>query len=637
MESGQENKLTWEDRVCNHVLDEWDMGYQYVSDLNDLYDEIYDMFRGERPVKNFDWQSNIVINKVFQIAWTAVPYVMNKIFGANPIMGVESFDKKGAWQRERLLEYWHTLQAQNPEHIPFYMTTLSVVLRGILNGVSITKKTWHQKLKKEMKSVQADVPVSVDEEGNPVLETQMVKKTRSVPLEDWPHNVVIDNKDVVFDWRIEPGQSIRAGRFVTHRSVDDLGALYESGLYMNLDQIPVDVQPTDSDEDHSEASSKDGLDSPPVNDLYTDVEMYERTGKWLVHREDGEWRACFDKEKYGVYKQKYMIATVAKGGTDKKNTLIRFEPAPYDEINYIDTHIYLDPKRWHSMGMIEPTKDTVTGMNDIFNGILDEMWQNLMPPVIVNKHALWDWDTMMFAPQQRWLIGGDPNANINFVQPSSISRDAWQSYGLLDNEAQQTSVTNAMAGMGKEKTATTNVMNAELSANKLDHIVKMVEQTFLIPSAQMDIRFAKKFAHPLSLSLIVGIAMMEKGNKPEPFQFKDWEEIYKYVPAAASVKPEHQKEREIQEDVQLIQIVGSIPNPQTTKVVNKLLANIFRNRNMPVEADLLDEDYFEPQSEAGSIQQIMKTVSGASNQNDVPMSGQESSVRQKQISGMSYG
>jgi len=243
----------------------------------------------------------------------------------------------------------------------------------------------------------------------------------------------------------------------------------------------------------------------------------------------------------------------------------------------------------------------------------------------------------MFAPQQRWLIGGDPHANINFVQPSSITRDAWQSYGLLDNEAQQTSVTNAMAGMGKEKTATTNVMNAELSANKLDHIVKMVEQTFLIPSAQMDMRFAKKFAHPLSLSLIVGIAMMEKGKQPEPFRFKDWEEIYKYVPAAASVKPEHQKEREIQEDVQLIQIVSSIPNPQTAKVVNKLLANIFRNRNMPVEAGLLDEDYFEPQSEAGSIQQIMKTVSGASNQNDVPMSGQESAVRQKQISGMMNG
>jgi hypothetical protein len=29
--------------------------------------------------------------------------------------------------------------------------------------------------------------------------------------------------------------------------------------------------------------------------------------------------------------------------------------------------------------------------------------------------------------------------------------------------------------------------------------------------------------------------------------------------------------------------------------MNVILANILRNRNMPVEGDMLDEDYFEPE------------------------------------------
>ena len=100
----------WETLLCDQVLTEWSKGRQHVDDLDDLFDDIYSMIRGERPQKNYDWQSNIQINKVFQIVWTAVPYLCQKIFGANPIMGVTSFDKKGAWQREKILEFWHTLQ-----------------------------------------------------------------------------------------------------------------------------------------------------------------------------------------------------------------------------------------------------------------------------------------------------------------------------------------------------------------------------------------------------------------------------------------------------------------------------------------------------------------------------------------------
>jgi hypothetical protein len=408
--------------------------------------------------------------------------------------------------------------------------------------------------------------------------------------------------------------------------------MYLSKLYMNLDEINVEQSSENNEynQDHTENTSKDDQETTPNSDIYTDVEKYERVGIFNVYREGKEWRAVLERGGYEDkdVQQKYMIAVVARGGKNSKDVLIRFEPTPYEEINYIDAKCFIDTDRFISTGMVEPAKDTITGMNDMINGIFDETWKNLNPPVIVNKHALWDWDTMLYAPRQRWLVGGDPMNAAQFVQPSSVTRDAWSTYGLLDNEAQQTSVTNAMAGAGKEKTATTNVMNAQLSASKFDFALEMFEKSLLIPSAQMDVRFAKKFAKQETLDLIVGAAQEENGMEKQPFDFGGWEEIYKYVPAASSVKTEQLKERETQEDIQLIQIASSIKNPKTAKIVNNLLANIFRNRNMPVEADLLDEDYFEPESDEGKVNQLMQTMGGASNEQGIPMSDQEKSVRQ---------
>jgi len=158
-----------------------------------------------------------------------------------------------------------------------------------------------------------------------------------------------------------------------------------------------------------------------------------------------------------------------------------------------------------------------------------------------------------------------------------------------------------------------------MSAGKLDFLVRMIETTALIPSAQMDIRMAKRFAHPLTLQIIIG----------QKFLFGDWEDIYKYVPAAAAVKLEHQKDAEIQQDLQLIQVVSAINNPNTSKVINSFLQNILRNRGKKEEADMLDEDYFEPNGDVGNMTMMKRMMSGAkSNQNQVPMSEPEKVVRQ---------
>lgn len=623
-ENTPEVVIDWETQLCQMVMDEWNKGYQYNSNLNDLYDDIYSMIRGERPEKNYDWQSNVVINKVFQVVWTAIPYLTNKIFSANPIIGIESFDDGGAWDRERLLQFWNTMQTNiGQAHTDYFLIMVMWLLRGLLNGVGICKKTWYQQLKTYSEEITEQVPTATDESGA-ITEKREVKRrvSRTIPIADWPKNEIINNKDIVTDWLLQPGQSIRQGRFVIHRSMTDLDALYSSKInYMNLDEIERTASSLSAKirEDHDENKSKDGQESPPESDIYTDVEIYERVGKFLVHKVDGEWRPYVHKEDIEDRPvEKHMICTVALiGGESGTRHLIRFAPNPYNEINYIDMHIYFDEERWNSIGMIEPIKDIQTAINDNINAIFDETWQNLMSPAVFNKFAMWDWDTVQYAPGQKWMMAGDPRASVYFKEPSYVTRDAWQKHGLLDAELQQTSVSNAIQGLGKEKTATTNVMNAQMSAGKLDFILKMVEKTALIPSAQMDILFAKKFAHRLTFQAILG----------KPFNPGDWEEIYKYVPAASSVKLEEQKEVEIQQDIQLLGVIGGINNPGATKVLNKLIGNIFRNRGYPEVAGMLDEKFFEPGTQEGRAERIMGQMRGASNEQGISMSRKEAAVR----------
>ena len=137
------------------------------------------------------------------------------------------------------------------------------------------------------------------------------------------------------------------------------------------------------------------------------------------------------------------------------------------------------------------------------------------------------------------------------------------------------------------------------------------------PDARLTIKLAQKFAHPLTFIAILG----------RPFKFDEgYKEEYKYKPVASSVKGEQQKETEIQQDIQLIQIIASVQNPNTPKVINQLVANIMRNRNNPEIAASFDEDYYEPTSPAGNMQ-MLDRMSGPSNQNGIEMSQPERSVR----------
>jgi hypothetical protein len=175
-----------------------------------------------------------------------------------------------------------------------------------------------------------------------------------------------------------------------------------------------------------------------------------------------------------------------------------------------------------------------------------------------------------------------------------------------------------MQGLGKEKAATTNIMNAQMSAGKLDFLIAMFELTGLIPSCQMDVRFAKKFAHSATFKKILG----------RDFNYlDDNEEVYRYIPAASSVKLEHQKQIEIQEDTQLLQIIQNVPNPNTAKVMNMILGNILRNRGWDKAAELFDESYYEPSSEAGNVQMLNRMAGATSNDTGIEMSQQEKQTR----------
>jgi len=596
----------WESKVCLQIKEEWTNGRQYVSKLNDMYDDIYKMIRGGRPEKNYDWQSNFTLRKAFQITWTFIAYIAQKIYGAYPVISVDGFDDKGCWQRERLLEVWMAKDK-------YFLVLVLGLLRLVLNGTVFIKKGWRQVLiSKEQKGT---FPVW-DSEGNIAYERGSI--TASIPKEDRPDDVVLNNKDVVVDWMLKPGQDIKEARFIIHREVVDMASLYNSKInYMNLDNVKfTNLQGTDEAFEHGKARSEDDQDSPPGSSLYKEGEVFERQGIWPVKvNKKGKITPIFDKEE--IYSEgtewRSMIATVAG------DTLIRWEENPYGEKTYVAGMMYLDSERWDGIGLIEPAKDILVAQDDNVNAMFDEIWRNLMPPTAMNRYAVHEWDSIKHAPGQVWLMQGPPRDNIYPFPSTNITSDAWQKHALLEGEGQLiTPVNHNIQGAGQEKTATLGVLNTQASTGKMDFLIQMIEVSWLIPSSEMSLRFAQMFAHPLTFLTILG----------EPFKFDRFLNEYKFQPAASSVKLPEQREAEIQQDIQLLQIVQAINNPGTPKIMNQLMSNIFRNRNKPHMAKFFDENFFEPNTEAGNLQMMDRMLGAPSNEQGIEMSGTERGMRE---------
>jgi hypothetical protein len=594
-------KKDWQARLCERIKKEWDDGKTYTSSLNELYEDLYKMMRGKRPGKLYDWQSDISLRKCFQVVWTAVSYITRKMWAQTPVINVNGFDSKGCWQRERLLTVWMAKDK-------YYITMVLGLLRLLLNGVVIIKKAWNQELvQKERKGT---VP-KWGTEGTMEFGQDMIQ---SFPVVDEPEDIVLNNKDVVVDWMLKPGEQISKGRFVIHRFVSDLDAL-DPDMYVNLDKVePQSLQGTSEAEDHASLRQEDRQESPPDSD-YEEGEFFERQGLLPVKKKkSGPFEWVYDEDGDSMQ----MIVTMA----NKNNpVVVRFEPNPYGEIAYVSGHLFLDSERWQSQGMVEPAKDIYNAMDDNVNAMFDEIWKNLMPPVMMDKFAVQDWDSIKWAPSQIWLMRGNPRESVMIPRGSEITRDAYSKHQMLDSEGQLiTSITPSAQGRDASNTATQGALNAQFSSSKLDFIVEMVEASWLVPSVHMTVRFAQKFAHPLTFISILG----------EAFHYDKFMEEYKFLPMVSSVKSPEQTEVEIREDIQLLQLVATVPNPNTPKIMNYLLGNILRNRDKPQLAEMFDEDFFEPKTDAGQMEMMQRSLGAgtASNEQGIPMSAQERSTRQ---------
>ena len=271
-----ERQKDWKDDLCEKILKEWDDGRQFVSGMNDMYEDIYLMMRGKRPNKNYDWQSDLTLRKAFQVVWTAVAYVTQKVWGQEPVIAVKGFDSKGCWQREKILQKWM-------QRDKYFITMVLGLLRLMLNGTAIIKKVWNQELV-QMDQGQAQTPVW-GEQGQMQYEERPVVDT--FPLKDEPVDIVLNNKDVVVDWLLRPGQQISEGRFVIHREVVDIDSL-DPELYDLKDLEPSTADSTTETEDHARLRQEDQKETPPKSEFYGELEKFERQGLLPVKEKKGK-------------------------------------------------------------------------------------------------------------------------------------------------------------------------------------------------------------------------------------------------------------------------------------------------------------------------------------------------------------
>ncbi|MEK7499178.1 MAG: hypothetical protein AAB649_01065, partial [Patescibacteria group bacterium] len=117
-------------------------------------------------------------------------------------------------------------------------------------------------------------------------------------------------------------------------------------------------------------------------------------------------------------------------------------------------------------------------------------------------------------------------------------------------------------------------------------------------------------------------------------QFFDPSEDFTYVPVSSNIETEHTKAKKLQIIDNFIGRVGSIPNPNTPKLLNYLLGQAFKlfGKEFPeYEKYLLDESPASQQLAAqqggGQAQPATMGAEATSNQSGVPQSAPEQDAR----------
>jgi hypothetical protein len=622
-----------EARIARYVVDlEYTTAKTNRSPKVDEFRSYLDMFDAVRSEKDYDWQSDIFIpefpvHMLTQSALDVSQYFVTRDFVEVYIQDSSEEAKAAAQAAKECIN--RTLNQRELYHYPKFVR--SKLINHLLGEVWV-HCWWEQKLEQQQTGEkQVEVPLDVDIYGQALTNELQVPATRQeiqpvledVPVVDRFGYEVMDPRNVFTDSGY--AYSAQQKKFVILRSEQTLEELKEKSKlfgYFNLEDLEK-IKPDAENETKSETIEDDGEQSTIPEAVSGEAyEVLMRFGKYPF-MPDGSPGIGDDGKITPGSKLEEGVITVAFSRSTK--VLIGFHRSPYKDANgqryrpLIRGLCYIHPTRDAGVGDGKYARELQVGVNDTFNLSNDRTRLATMPTLKGRKYVTDETDSIYFEPGHMMELE-NPDDVTEFQIQDNI-QGALQQLGFLSTKLQETdAVYPTTMGRLPEQASTTATAVVEAggkSSTRTQYKSLTFEYTFLTELYWMILQMTYAFAKPETGHQLMG---------DKVFDF-DPTLDYFYKPVSQAIETDMSKNAKIQRWTNILGQIVNIGHPDAVKMVNFIFLEIVKLMGHEHEAGLAT--MLAPgQPLNAKYQEQGPGGSPVSNQNRIPMSGQEQVMRE---------
>ena len=631
-----------ENHVCSMINDEVQASSANNDSENSEFEQIVDMFEGKRPVKDYEWYSNLSLKEGTSILLTDCSTAVNQYFQSRDFVeirleGDSPDDLKKCGAAKKCIN--KTLNNRRLHHYLKFARSKSI--NNMASHVYAVCE-WEQ----EIESVEVGKVVNWQETGidefgrvvwspveSPVMDDIIKVDRFNYDVFD-PRNVFVSDE---YTYSIQDKKWII---FRSEESYEDLKALEKKNGYINLDIIKELTKQTETEterQSYNKRKTKNKAKKSPIK-LF---DVYRRFGKiWAIIEETegplpSKIRPGYDKDGNILDDAVLVEALIFTVKAGSETVLIRFDPTPFIDSNnnpyrpIIRGICYPHPTKDNGLGEGELLLDMNAGIDDAFNLAFDRSKLATIPVTVSEKFAAEDNDSIYFEPGHNIAIEGGKKA-IEMFQVDDKVDGILSSLGIITNKTNQVTSTfpNTMGNVAAvpASTTATAIAGAEQRTNlRQNYKALTFEYTFLVDFYWIILQMIWRFAHPKTAKLLMG----------EDVYFFDPDADYTYNPVTSSIETEFNKFRKVQLYQQLMSTAMQFPNQNTPMIVNALWKMILEvlgpdiNRMEKIQFDESRTSQMAALMGGGGGQGSQPLIQGmTSNQSGNPMSTGEMSARE---------
>ena len=646
MARGRPSKQTVEDHVTHQVIvGEVAVAKENKKNDDDDFMSYVDMMDSIRTDKEYDWMSDVSIPEfaaemLAQQADDVMEYFQTRDFVEVYLEDEGDEAKKASEANKELIN--RTLNCRSLHHP---MKFLRARLINNLGGRVYGRCGWIQKTKVDVVGYDEELQqLDVDVYGEPLNNPFQIPKTEvvevpvmaEVPVVDKFTYDIWDQRNVFTDNSYT--YSIQDKEWITLRSemtLEELKAVADSAGYFNLDKLG---KPPERTETADTTYNEDDQHQPISSSLPKPFDVYERYGLfWVDGQRDEEGQIVEGTERPGLNasgeptKNALLQETIITIATaDRNNTLIGFKLNPFKDATgktykpIVRGLCYIHPTRDAGVGDGQYCRELQVAIDDTFNISQDRVMLATLPTFKYKKYAHDDNTSLYFEPGHG-MECENPRDDIMEFQISDNIGGALSQLGMLvDKMRQLTGKSPLDMSQVPEMASTTAtaVSQAQRASGGRSKLKSMVfEYTFLTELYWMVTQMTYQFAKEETAYMLMGDRMFDFDPSRE----------YWYKPLSQSIETDQSKWQKRQEWTQILQAAIQIGHPDTVRIVNYILGEIFKL--MGGEFQNFGNKFFREeipieQNQGGAGTPAAGPGMPVSNQNMMPMSAGEQQTRE---------